>query len=94
MTRRDDDTERITDAWRDRVGELFDLEGEVAFLPPPVQVGWMEPGQVAGGFRYCLQCFSQQPTADHSPVYRTSYFATLPCVRCGRRLDSLDSLSR
>lgn len=71
------------------IAGVFGLtDRDVAFLPPATQVGWMESGQVGGGVRSCLSCAPTQPTTAHVPVYDISYYATLPCVVCGRRLDS------
>jgi hypothetical protein len=84
--RRDDDEQRATD----RLEHLFGIsEYDAAFLPPSRQVGWMESGPVGGGWIYCLDCVSAQPTAAHIPVYDSSYFATRPCAVCRRRLDTM-----
>lgn len=87
---RPDDADAAADErFQQCVGDLMGLgEHDAAFLPPLTQCGWMESGELAGGLVYCLACSPQQPTSGHTPVYTESYFATKPCLCCGRRLDS------
>lgn len=73
-------------AFQERVvGPLTGFAEPVA--PLPVPCGWMETGQIGGGFTYCLACAPSQPTAGHVAVYPDSYFATKPCLVCGRHLE-------
>jgi hypothetical protein len=76
---------------QDVVGPIMGF-ADVAFVPPSVQVGWMEPGRLGGGFVVCLQCAPCYPTASHTPVYQQSVFARELCAACGRRLDSIPNV--
>lgn len=84
--RQDADADAEARFQQDVAGPLVGF-ADLPFLPPAAQVGWMECEQLDGGRRYCLACCPSQPTTLHVPVYQASYYATCPCLICGRRLD-------